>query len=138
MNSDSDRFDLNIQRLLRREIRELHRRHDVEIALVHASYRMLLHGPGDGQPTIESQVDLVADSPLFDWRWLAERCSQALQDSMAAAEYYVRAGAFDGLDPSPDFETMAYYLANPDVAKAGWPALVHYLHIGKAECRPLS
>ena len=138
MNNYSDRFDLNIQRLLRREIKELHRRHDVEIALVHASYRMQLHGPTDGQPTIESQVRMVADSPLFDWRWLAERCSKALHDSLAAAEYYVRAGAFDGLDPSPDFETMAYYLANPDVAKDGWPALVHYLHIGKAECRPLT
>ena len=137
MNSDSDRFDLNIQRLLRSEIRELHRRHDVEIALLHASYRMQLHGPGDGQPTIESQVLLVADSRLFDWLWFAERCSQAPQDNIAAAEYYVRAGAFDGLDPGPDFDTMAYYLANPDVAKAGWPALVHYLHIGKAECRPL-
>lgn len=138
MNNDSDRFDLNIQRLLRREIRELHRRHDVKIALVHASYRMQLRGPADGLPAIESQVRMVADSPLFDWRWFADRCSVALRDSMAAAEYYVRAGSFAGLDPSADFETMAYYFANPDVANAGWPALVHYLQIGKAECRPLT
>tara|TARA_R100000365_G_C2745284_1_gene74083 strand:- start:192 stop:608 length:417 start_codon:yes stop_codon:yes gene_type:complete len=138
MNNDSDRFDLNIQRLLRREIRELHRRHDVKIALVHASYRMQLRGPADGLPAIESQVRMVADSPLFDWRWFADRCSLALRDSMAAAEYYVRAGSFAGLDPSADFETMAYYFANPDVANAGWPALVHYLQIGKAECRPLT
>ena len=138
MNNDSDRFDLNIQRLLRREIRELHRRHDVKIALVHASYRMQLRGPADGLPAIESQVRMVADSPLFDWRWFADRCSLALRDSMAAAEYYVRAGSFAGLDPSADFETMAYYFANPDVANAGWPALVHYLQIGKAESRPLT
>ena len=121
MSSDSDRFDLSVQRLLRREIRDLHRRHDIEIALVHASYRMQLQGPGSSQPAIKSQVRMVADSPLFDWRWFADRYSLTLPDSMAAAEYYVRAGAFDGLDPSADFETMAYYLANPDVAKAGWP-----------------
>ena len=138
MSSDSDRFDLSVQRLLRREIRDLHRRHDIEIALVHASYRMQLHGPGNSQPAIKSQVRMVADSPLFDWRWFADRCSLALRDSMAAAEYYVRAGSFAGLDPSADFETMAYYFANPDVANAGWPALVHYLPIGKAECRPLT
>ena len=138
MSSDSDRFDLSVQRLLRREIRDLHRRHDIEIALVHASYRMQLQGPGSSQPAIKSQVRMVADSPLFDWRWFADRCSLALRDSMAAAEYYVRAGSFAGLDPSADFETMAYYFANPDVANAGWPALVHYLQIGKAECRPLT
>ena len=138
MSSDSDRFDLSVQRLLRREIRDLHRRHDIEIALVHASYRTQLHGPGNSQPAIKSQVRMVADSPLFDWRWFADRYSLTLRDSMAAAEYYVRAGAFDGLDPSADFETMAYYLANPDVAKAGWAALVHYLHIRKADCRPLT
>ena len=138
MSSDSDRFDLSVQRLLRREIRDLHRRHDIEIALVHASYRMQLQDPGSSQPAIKSQVRMVADSPLFDWRWFADRCSLALRDSMAAAEYYVRAGSFAGLDPSADFETMAYYFANPDVANAGWPALVHYLQIGKAECRPLT
>ena len=42
---------------------------------------------------------------------------------------------YDGRDPGPAFQTMAYYRANPDIARAGWPALSHYLMYGRAAGR---
>lgn len=134
----SDQFDLNIQRLLRTEIRELRHRHAVEIALIHAAYTMKLQGPTGDQPAISQQVTLVVESRLFDHKWYSDKYQDAGQGELAAAEHYVQIGAFAGCDPGPNFETMPYYLANPDVAEAGWPALVHYLVIGLAQRRPLS
>lgn len=134
---NNDQCDLDIQRLLRTEIRELRHRHEVEIALLHAYYSMKLNGPAADQPAIEDQVLLLAESPLFDDQWYVESYPEAVQGNMSSAEHYLSMGAFEGRDPGPAFETMAYYLANPDVAQAGWPALVHYLQCGQAEGRPL-
>ena len=130
--------DLDIQKLLRTEIRELRHRHEVEISLVHALYAMKSHGPADGQPSKVEQIRLVAESSLFNPQRYLESLPRATLNGMSAAEHYVCIGAFEGLDPGPDFDTMAYYLANPQVAKGGWPALVHYLHHEKGEGRPFT
>lgn len=133
---NSEQADLCIQKLLRIEIRELRHRHEVEIALLHAWYTMRLHGPADDQPSIEEQTSLVATSSLFDQQWYVEHQPRAELGDLSAAEHYVREGAFMGLNPGPEFDTMAYYLANPHVAKAGWPALVHHLQHGPAVGEP--
>lgn len=125
--------DLEIQAVLRAEIRDLQFRHKVEIALLHATYEMAMNGPADDLPPIERQVALLQTSKLFDRPWYLTTYPEVAEGAMDAASHYVQAGAFEGRNPGPDFNTMSYYLANPDVAEAGWPALVHYLHVGKAE-----
>jgi hypothetical protein len=41
--------------------------------------------------------------------------------------HYVAVGWREGRDPAPWFSTSAYVAANPDVLKAGWNPLCHYL-----------
>ncbi|RIV83515.1 hypothetical protein D2V17_13060 [Aurantiacibacter xanthus] len=138
MSTRAEQSDLEIQAVLRAEIRDLQFRHEVEIALLHATYALILNGPAEGLPTLAEQTRLTLDSVLFDTDWYLETYSDVAQSGMVPAEHYVRAGAFEGRDPGPKFATMAYYFANPDVAEAGWPALVHYVHSGKTEGRPLA
>ncbi|WP_374408319.1 hypothetical protein [Pelagerythrobacter sp.] len=137
MTMDAKQSDLEIQAILRAEIRDLQKRHDLEIALLHATYAMAWNGPGEGMPTVEDQLNIIARSPLFDEGWYLAAYPDVAESGMPADEHYVRAGAFEGRNPGPDFDTMAYYLANPDVARAGWPALIHHAHFGQVEGRPL-
>ncbi|MBX7483965.1 hypothetical protein [Qipengyuania qiaonensis] len=137
MSSEVEQNDLDIQRVLRAEIRHLRIRQEVEIALIHAYYAMKMGEPVRSQTTLEQQAELLASSPLFDDQWYEKAYLHNGQGGMVATQHYIRAGSFEGLNPGPDFDTMAYYWANPDVAKAGWPALVHYIQFGKSEGRPL-
>jgi len=138
MSTRAEQSDLEIQAVLRAEIRDLQFRHEVEIALLHATYAVILNGPPEGLPSLPEQARLLLDSNLFDAAWYLQSYPDVAESGMDPAEHYVRAGAFEGRDTGPHFDSMAYYLANPDVAEAGWPALVHYLHCGKAEGRPLA
>lgn len=138
MEWSAERSDLEIQAVLRAEIRDLQFRHKVEIALLHATYEMVLNGPAKGLPSLEHQIGLLRQAPHFDSHWYMQTYRDIAGTGIDAAEHYVRAGAFEQRNPGPDFDTMNYYLANPDVAEAGWPALVHYLHCGLTEGRPLA
>ncbi|MEN7538099.1 hypothetical protein [Aurantiacibacter flavus] len=137
MSMNADQSDLDIQRILRAEIRALKERHALEITLIHAMYAIADNGPADGQPSVKRQTEILAQCPLFDADWYDETYPAYAKSGMSAAQHYVCAGAFAGHNPGPDFDTMAYYLANPDVAQAGWPALVHYLEVGQSEGRTL-
>lgn len=138
MTMDAGQSDREIQALLRAEIRDLRKRHELEIALLHAIYAMAWNGPAEGVLPLESQLHILAQSQLFDGAWYLRTYPDVAECAMPADEHYVRAGAFEGRNPGPEFDTMAYYLANPDVAEAGWPALVHYAHLGESEKRPLA
>lgn len=135
---NSKQADQDIQATLRAEIRELQFRHEVRIALLHATYALVMNGPAEDAPDIEQQVSILAKSTLFDASWYLQNNPDVAQSGMNPAEHYVRAGAFEGRNPGPAFDTMEYYFANPDVADAGWPALVHYLQCGKTEGRKTS
>lgn len=137
MRVTREQSELDIQAVLRAEIKELQFRHEVEIALIHATYAMALNGPAEGLPTIEQQVALILQSPLFDAQWYLNTNRDVAESAMDAAGHYIVAGAFEGRNPGPAFDSKAYYLANPDVADAGWPALVHYIQFGKTEGREL-
>ncbi|MBD2841034.1 hypothetical protein [Erythrobacter rubeus] len=132
-----DQYDLDIQRILRAEIADLNERHKVAISLVHGMYSIVLDGPAEGLPSIARQTELVGESAFFSEQWYLKKYDDVAGSRMNAAEHYVRAGAFEGRDPGPEFNSMDYYMANPDAAKANWPALVHYLEVGRAEGRPL-
>lgn len=78
----------------------------------------------------------IAASPYFDEAFYKAEIAH-LDRTWFPALHYVRTGSFDGRDPGPDFSTVDYYLANPDVATDGWPALAHYVLYGEAEGRHL-
>lgn len=105
-------------------------------ALLHDVLQASLeHGPANGVPAVERQVDILAQSPLFDAQWYLQTYEDVQAAGMDPREHYVRSGAFEGRNPGPGFDSLSYYLANPDVAEAGWPALVHFAGFGQAEGR---
>lgn len=85
----------------------------------------------------ESMARHVRASALFDPEFYAAEIAH-LAPAPDPALHYVMEGSFDGRDPGPDFSTVDYYLANPDVAEEGWPALAHYAARGQAEGRSLA
>lgn len=113
----------------------LQQRHALQITLLHTLYASWQKGPAVGVPGFARQVEIIANTPLFDEPWYHARYPDVAASGFSPQEHYVRSGAFEGRNPGPGFDTMAYYLANPDVAQAGWPALVHYVGFGRAEGR---
>lgn len=86
--------------------------------------------------TLRRQAAALLESGLLDAEWYAERHPEC-GGSARAAMHYLLDGTYAGNDPGPEFDTMAYYRANPDVAAEGWAALAHYLLHGRAEGRAL-
>lgn len=120
------------------EITRLKRRHAVEIALIHVRDASWKHGPAQGVPSFARQIEYLGQSDLFDPSWYLKTYPDVTESGMSPKEHYVRAGAFEGRNPGPNFDTMAYYTANPDIALGGWPALVHYAAFGKEDGRPVA
>ena len=67
--------------------------------------------------------------------WCLETYPDVAENGMEPARHYALHGALDGRNPGPDFDTMAYYRANRDVAQRGFNALVHYEIFGRKEKR---
>ena len=99
-----------------------------------------------GQPSTRRQIALIRGSSLFDAEWYRARHPDIVarprrlalggrDEAARLAAHYLHHGAAEGRDPGPGFGTRAYYLAHPDVAGAGWNALVHYEVAGRAEGR---
>lgn len=90
-----------------------------------------------GLPSTKAQIEAVRKSELFDANWYLETYPDVAESKMDPAQHYVLHGNLDGRDPGPNFKTMAYYLANRDVAQHGFNALVHHEMFGKSENRKL-
>ncbi|MCX7568031.1 hypothetical protein OS189_16940 [Sulfitobacter sp. F26169L] len=115
----------------------LQHRHGVELTLAHMRQIVWYAGHPDGVHPVSDMITLLEKSTLFDAQWYLSRDAGLRASDMSPAEHYLRAGAYEGRDPGPGFDTMGYYLANPDVAAAGWPALAHYEAYGRDENRAL-
>ena len=105
------------------------------------------------QPPAPWQVSAILGSDLFDPGWYTARYPDVRRrgplrrrldrvfgraDARRLAAHYLHHGAAEGRDPGPAFSTRLYYLEHPDVAAAGWNALVHYERFGRAEGRRAS
>ncbi len=115
----------------------LKHRHAVELTLAHMRQIVWYAGHNKGLPTLDEMKAMLARSEYFDPDWYMAQDAGLLSSGMDPAEHYLRAGAYEGRDPGPGFDTMAYYLANPDVAASSWPALPHYEAAGRAEGRAI-
>jgi len=94
----------------------------------------------------------AAGYPVYATRAAAEECAATIRtsDLFDAADYAVRSGGLDGLDPSlhyvivgerlgiapcNSFDPVYYRERNPDVAKASVNCFAHYLESGRDEGR---
>jgi len=116
----------------------LRHRHAVEVTLAHMRQIVWYAGHSTSLPTLDQMKGILAASEYFDPDWYLAQDPGLRSSGMDPAEHYLRAGSYEGRNPGPGFDTMAYYLANPDVAAASWPALPHYESAGRAEGRPIT
>jgi hypothetical protein len=82
---------------------------------------------------LQENVRVIANSPLFDAKWYAERYSTASEAD--AAHHYATTGTVERHDPGPLFDANWYLKHNPDVAAHGLNPLIHFEKFGRQEGR---
>lgn len=81
-----------------------------------------------------ARANRVLGSGLFDPEWYQRRTGLRLSP-LALAFHYELMGRWEGVCPSPLFDTAYYLDQNPDVLAAGENPLLHFLDHGAAEGR---
>lgn len=85
---------------------------------------------------LETQdLNLIRASGLFDGAWYLSNNPDVAQAKVDPLLHYLRAGGFEGRDPSPKFCSAFYLNTYTDVKSTQINPLVHYLMYGKAEGR---
>ncbi|MEQ9258613.1 MAG: hypothetical protein RIG84_05905 [Roseovarius sp.] len=77
----------------------------------------------------------LRQSNLFNASFYLERNPDVKTADLDALEHYVKFGAAEGRDPSPDFSTVNYLSMYEDVIEAGINPLLHYAKYGQKEGR---
>ena len=85
--------------------------------------------------TFKKDVELLAQSELFDAEWYLKQYPDVANSKFRPEEHYLRYGANEQRDPSTRFSTKEYLRDYADVAESGMNPLVHYLRFGKDEAR---
>ena len=86
------------------------------------------------------QAELIESSGYFSAQWYLEEYKDVAEHKRFSARpalHYLTIGAFEGRNPSPDFNSEAYLTANQDVFQNGFNPLIHYILHGKLESRSL-
>lgn len=78
------------------------------------------------------QLRLIEGSDLFQADWYLQHNPDVALAGIAPAVHYLRAGAGEGRDPGPSFNTRAYLEAHPDVADGAVNPLLHHLQAQSA------
>ena len=81
------------------------------------------------------QISFLSASGRFDNSWYLEKYSDVRDSKMNPIEHYVRHGAAEGRNPSPDFDTKFYLETYADVQTSGLDPFTHFLRHGEAEGR---
>lgn len=84
---------------------------------------------------IKAQEKLLQASKFFDSVWYCKEYKDVSNSIYQPAEHYLRFGALEGRNPSPNFNTYNYLVRNKDVAATGQNPLVHYIKYGQYENR---
>ncbi|MCS2609141.1 hypothetical protein [Halomonas dongshanensis] len=87
---------------------------------------------------LSRKINLLKNSVLFNSDWYIESYNIFNFYGMKPEEHYIKIGALEGYDPSPDFSTNEYIRTHADVAESGQNPLVHYLSFGINENRSIS
>jgi hypothetical protein len=110
---------------------------DVAAANIDPLLHFLRQGRAEGRRAVphaeRSSPDFPEGRPGVDGDWY--RARYGLHAGTDAVAHYVEHGWREGKDPNPDFSTVWYLCANPDIAAAGMNPLLHYLDYGRREGR---
>lgn len=89
----------------------------------------------DYENYIDYQVDIIEKSGLFDKEYYLEKYDDVKYYLINPVEHYVTKGAYEGKNPSRDFNSNYYLYYNPDVKESEQNPLFHYITVGKKEGR---
>lgn len=78
--------------------------------------------------------DKIAESPIFDEDYYVSNHNVQISKKYALL-HYLNEGSDLGYNPNPDFAGYVYLKNYPDVKKAGYNPLVHYVLFGQKEGR---
>lgn len=84
---------------------------------------------------LAQQKMLIELSDFFDKAWYLSQYPDVEQQGLDPIDHYLRFGAQEGRNPSPDFDTRWYLKTYPDVAESGLNPLVHFIKFGNREER---
>ncbi|EKO3663930.1 hypothetical protein M3929_003258 [Vibrio metschnikovii] len=88
---------------------------------------------------LAEQALLIELTELFDKEWyLKQNPDVAAQADLDPITHYLRFGAAEGRNPSPEFNTEWYLKNYPDVAESGMNPLIHFIQNGQLEGRQTS
>jgi hypothetical protein len=87
------------------------------------------------QRQIRRDAKLIRRSGLMDADWYRANYPDVAEANIDPTYHYLRFGASEGRDPSPEFKTRYYLSTHPDVAATEMNPLVHYLKFGRQEGR---
>ena len=87
------------------------------------------------QKRMQEKIRLVNESGLIDKKWYLSQYPDVAEANYEPVKHYLRFGAAEERDPSPDFSTSYYIRSNPDILKSGVNPLVHYIRFGRDEGR---
>jgi hypothetical protein len=80
-------------------------------------------------------VKLISASPLFDPDWYLEKYPDVVKQNIDPALHYLRHGAYEGRNPSKNFNSILYLANNSEVLNSGINPLVHFTQYGQAASR---
>lgn len=87
---------------------------------------------------VKKQADLVRQSGMFNEGWYLKSYPDVSENGADPIEHYLKFGAEERRNPSPEFDTQWYLTNYPDVAEEGINPLVHYIKFGQNEGRAMS
>lgn len=80
-------------------------------------------------------VNEIKKSGLFNEDFYLKKYGNQLGSNVNLIEHYLVKGYKEGMNPSPDFETVYYLNRYPDVKNSGMNPLIHYVLYGNKEHR---
>ncbi|MDA8250769.1 MAG: glycosyltransferase, partial [Rhodospirillales bacterium] len=129
-----------LRRALARVPAPVQRRAKQAAQLVSWTVRLRLRQKLREQRRLRRELQVLAQTELFDPGWYATRYPDVAGSGLDPAVHYLRYGRRERRHPSPYFDAEYYLAQSPDVAASGADPLIHYLQAGRAEgrsCRKL-
>ncbi|TCK07245.1 hypothetical protein [Marinobacterium mangrovicola] len=84
---------------------------------------------------LKKQVEQLESTKYFDAAWYLKTYPDVAASELTPVEHYLKFGADEGRNPSPEFDTHWYVQVNPDVQESGINPLIHFISHGQGEGR---
>ncbi|MCX7568045.1 class I SAM-dependent methyltransferase [Sulfitobacter sp. F26169L] len=78
-----------------------------------------------GGAGLKAQIAALNAAPLFDAKWYLETYPDVREAGLDPARHFITSGVYEGRDPGPDMQTLAYYAQYPEALAQGINPVLH-------------